>query len=88
LSDRSACRFGSVKWAWTESKGRILPFDSDAALLFPSIAAACRAAGRPISQLDAQIAAIARSRGATVATRNAGDFEDCGVTVVNPWAGA
>ncbi len=66
-------------------KGRVLPFDSEAALLFPVIAATRRAAGRPISQLDAQIAAIARSRGAAIATRNSGDFEDCGVEVVNPW---
>jgi predicted nucleic acid-binding protein len=65
--------------------GRILPFDADAARLYPGIAAARRALGRPISQADAQIAAIARSRGASLATRNTGDFESCGVTLVNPW---
>ena len=65
--------------------GRILPFDSDAARVFPRIAAARRAAGRPTTQFDAQIAAIARSRGAVVATRNTGDFEHCGIAVLNPW---
>lgn len=65
--------------------GRILPFDSDAARVFPKIAAARRGSGRPITLFDAQIAAIARSRGATIATRNTGDFEECGVTVLNPW---
>jgi predicted nucleic acid-binding protein len=65
--------------------GRILPFDSDAARDFPKIAAARRASGYPIAQFDAQIAAIARSRGAAIATRNTGDFEGCGVTVLNPW---
>ena len=65
--------------------GRLLPFDSDAARVFPGIVAARRALGRPISQIDAQIAAIARSRRAAVATRNTNDFEDCGVTVLNPW---
>jgi toxin FitB len=65
--------------------GRILPFDSDAAHVFPQIAVARRALGRPISQLDAQIAAIARSRGAKLATRNTQDFEHCGITIVNPW---
>ncbi len=66
--------------------GRVLPFDSDAARAYAVIAAGRRDAGRPISQADCQIAAIAQSRGAGVATRNAGDFEDCGVEVVNPWA--
>jgi predicted nucleic acid-binding protein len=65
--------------------GRILPFDSDAARVFPKIAATRRASGLPIAQFDAQVAAIARSRGAAVATRNTSDFEECGVTLVNPW---
>jgi len=65
--------------------GRILPFDADAARLFPHIAASRRALGHPIVQADAQIAAIARSRGASLATRDAGDFESCGVTLLNPW---
>jgi predicted nucleic acid-binding protein len=65
--------------------GRILSFDNDAARAFPKIAAARRGSGRPITRFDAQIAAIARSRGAAIATRNTGDFEECGVTVVNPW---
>lgn len=65
--------------------GRILPFDSPAAVAFAEIAAERRQAGRPISQADAQIAAIARSRGAALATRNVPDFEGCGVEIVNPW---
>ncbi len=65
--------------------GRILPFDSEAAGVYATIAADRRAAGRPISQSDCQIAAIARSRGAAVATRNADDFDGCGITVVDPW---
>jgi toxin FitB len=66
--------------------GRILPFDSDAAHVFAEIAVARRATGRPIAQFDAQIAAIARSRGAELATLNTRDFEHCGITVVNPWS--
>ena len=65
--------------------GRILPFDSPAAIAFSEIAAGRRQAGRPISQADAQIAAIARSRGAALATRNVTDFEQCGVEITNPW---
>ena len=66
--------------------GRILPFDSPAAVAFAEIAAERRQAGRPISQADAQIAAIARSRGAALATRNVPDFEGCGVEIINPWS--
>ena len=65
--------------------GRILPFDSAAAPAYVDIVSACRAAGRPISQFDAQIAAIALQAGTTLATRNVNDFESCGITVVNPW---
>ena len=65
--------------------GRILPFDSPAAVAFAEIAAERRQTGRPISQADAQIAAIARSRGAALATRNVPDFEGCGVEIVDPW---
>jgi hypothetical protein len=68
--------------------GRILPFDSSAAVAFARIAAARRLAGRPISQSDAQIAAIAASRGAALATRNVADFGDCGINVIDPWKGA
>ena len=65
--------------------GRILPFDSPAAVAFADIAAQRRQAGRPISQADAQIAAIAQSRGAVLATRNFKYFEACNIEVVNPW---
>jgi len=68
-----------------EFEGRILPFDDDAALAFARIAAGRNAAGRPISQFDAMIAAIAHSRRATVATRNIAHFERCGIQLVNPW---
>ena len=66
--------------------GRVLPFDADAASRYADIAASRRHAGRPISQIDTLIAAIVRSRGAALATRNLRDFDDCGVTVVDPWA--
>ncbi len=64
---------------------RVLPFDGDAAVAFAEIGAARRATGRPISQLDAMIAAIAQSRGAVLATRNTRDFERCGVDLIDPW---
>ena len=66
--------------------GRILPFDSAAAQAYAVIAAARRAAGRPINHADCQIAAIARSRGASVATRDVGGFDGSEAHVINPWA--
>jgi len=52
------------------------------------IAAARRAAGRPIAQADCQIASIAHVCGATIATRNTRDFECCGIDLINPWTAA
>jgi hypothetical protein len=66
--------------------GQVLTFDSDAADMYAEIAAERRMAGKPISQFDAMIAAMALSRGATLATRNVQDFDDCGVEIVNPWS--
>lgn len=66
---------------------RILPFDSAAARVFAAIAAERRTAGKPIGEFDAQIAAITRAHGATLATRDVKDFAGCGVVVVSPWVG-
>jgi len=65
--------------------GRILPFDSPAARCYAEIAAARRAAGKPLMDADCQIAAIIRACSAMIATRNVKDFEGCGIDVVNPW---
>ena len=66
-------------------RDRILPFDRPAARAYATIAAERRAAGRPISQFDCQIAAIARAREATVVTRNTSDYEGCGIELIDPW---
>ena len=65
--------------------GRILPFDRAAAQAYAVIAAARRTAGRPINHADCQIAAIARCRGASVATRDVADFDGVGIEVIDPW---
>lgn len=65
---------------------RLLPFDAAAAPHFATVVAERRRAGRPISQFDAQIAAIALSRRLQLATRNVLDFDGCGLRVVDPWA--
>lgn len=65
--------------------GRILSFDQAAAQAYAEIAASRRRIGRPIAQFDAQIAAIALSRGASVATRDVAGFAACGIDVIDPW---
>ena len=70
----------------TDFADRILPFDSIAAFHYARIAIERRRRGRPISQFDAQIAAIARSAKASIATRNVRDFEGCGVKLLDPWS--
>jgi len=82
---RAALLAGAERMFGKIFASRILPFDEAAAHAFAEIAAARRAQGRPIAEMDAQIAAIARAHGAALATRNVEDFEGCGVTLINPW---
>ena len=67
---------------------RILPFDRAAAGAYARIAAGRRGIGRPISPFDCQIAAICQVRQMALATRNARDFEACGIVLIDPWPDA
>lgn len=64
---------------------RVLSFDQGAALKFGEIRAARDASGRPISVMDAMIAAICAAHGAILATRNVPDFDLLEIGVVNPF---
>ena len=75
-----------TRWLDLGFSERILPFDSSAARAYAELASEKRLAGRPIGEADCQIAAISRSRGAVLVTRNVRDFEGTGVDVVNPWS--
>jgi predicted nucleic acid-binding protein len=66
---------------------RVLAFDEAAAAHYADVVVGRERAGRPISTADAQIAAICRSHGAPLATRNLSDFDGTGVEVLNPWSG-
>ncbi len=63
----------------------IQPFDADAAVWYATIVARRDRLGLPIDGFDAQIAAICRTRGAALATRNAKDFRETGIDVIDPW---
>jgi predicted nucleic acid-binding protein len=52
---------------------------------YADIAAPPHRSGKSIGQFGAMIASAVRSRGATVATRNAADFDGCEITLLNPW---
>jgi len=69
-------------------ESRILSFDEDAARVYGEIRGHRKEQGRPMSNFDGQIAAIAKAQGFTVATRNTKDFEDCGLDLIDPFNGA
>ena len=68
-------------------RGRVLDFDTEAAIASGALGAASQADGRPIEIRDLQIAGIARARNATVATRNVKHFHEL-CQVRNPWEDA
>ncbi len=84
---RDAIRAGVEKMFEEVFADRTLPFEDRAAHAFSHIASSRRRQAKHISGVDAQIAAIARVHGATLATRDIYIFEGCGVRLVNPWEG-
>ncbi|NET09188.1 MAG: type II toxin-antitoxin system VapC family toxin [Symploca sp. SIO2B6] len=68
-----------------EFAGKILAFNRTTAIHYAQIAAYRRTIGQPISQFDAQIAAICRDHSAAIATRNVNDFLHCDIQILNPW---
>jgi toxin FitB len=67
--------------------GRVLPFESSTAREYALLVAHCAAKGRPMSQSDGQIAAIAVAHKATLVTRNTRDFAHNEIELLNPWLG-
>ncbi len=61
---------------------RVLNFDARAAAMWGRMTAEV---AKPLPLRDSFIAAIARSRGFTVVTRDIGPFERAGCKVLNPW---
>ncbi len=80
-----------VRWQRLLADGfgaRILPVDSAAAEAYGEIHAMRQRTGRSTNGFDLLIAAIAKIRGLSIATRNVKDFDGCGVDVINPWSAA
>ena len=65
--------------------GRVLAFDLPAAELCGALIAENWSTGRNVKFPDTQIAAIALSRGFTLATRNVADFQFEGLKLIDPW---
>jgi len=66
-------------------ENRVLDFDSVAATEAAALAAARQKSGRPVDMRDTQIAGIALTRHATLATRNVRHFADLEISIVDPW---
>jgi predicted nucleic acid-binding protein len=64
---------------------QVLPVDTAAAEHYAVIASSRQRAGKPIAGFDALIAAVCRSQGAALATRNVSDFDGAGIEIVDPW---
>jgi predicted nucleic acid-binding protein len=67
---------------------QVLPFDADAGRVYATVVTERDRAGLPIDGFDAQIAAICRSHGAALATRNLKDFLGTGIEMLDPWQAA
>jgi predicted nucleic acid-binding protein len=66
--------------------GGVLPFDLEASRAYADLMSKAKIAGQAINMADGYIAAIATSRGFTVASRDSAPFQAAGVPIINPWA--
>jgi predicted nucleic acid-binding protein len=69
----------------TRFSGRILAIDSPVADRWGLLAAQAKSRGMPLPIIDGLLAATALHYNLTVVTRNAGDFANAQVQVLNPW---
>jgi predicted nucleic acid-binding protein len=63
----------------------LLPIDVDTMLMWGSLNARLEAMGRPISAIDALLAATVLQYRYTLVTRNTSHFGNTGILLFNPW---
>ncbi|MDN3274106.1 type II toxin-antitoxin system VapC family toxin [Frankia sp. RB7] len=89
LIERRDAAQGAILRTWIDTQvlarfeGRILAIDTAVALRCAQLHVP-----NPRAERDALIAATALVHGLTVVTRNLGDFEPTGVSLLNPWDAA
>ncbi len=66
-------------------EGRIVPISVETMLRWGELMGRLEHEGKPIGAIDSLIAATALQGQYILATRNGQDFQNTGVTVVNPW---
>jgi toxin FitB len=66
-------------------QGRIVEISVETMLLWGQLVARLEREGKPMGAIDSLIAASALQRQYVLATRNEDDFQNTGVTVINPW---
>jgi predicted nucleic acid-binding protein len=66
--------------------GRILPFDLACTQAYADLMAAAQASGIALGMADGYIAASAKTRDMTVATRDTAPFAAAGISIIDPWA--
>jgi predicted nucleic acid-binding protein len=67
--------------------GRIVPIDSAVADRWGLLAAEAKRTGKGLPIIDGLLAATALHHNLTIVSRNASDFANTQVTVLNPWEG-
>ncbi len=66
-------------------RDQILPLDTSVLLNWGRLIADLEKKGKPMPTIDSLLAASAAETGYTLVTRNVADFEDAGISVLNPW---
>lgn len=83
---REALAQGLTRQVSALFEDRVLNFDARAAQCFGTCLAGAQAQGNPVGFADCAIAAVAKTHGFIVATRNVRDFQGTGVALINPWS--
>lgn len=65
--------------------GRIAHISTEVMLVWGQLTGALEKRGKPLPAMDSLIAAIALTHHFSLVTRNVTDFENTGVSIVNPW---